>query len=334
MKRMLMFLTLFAGSINCSEAADRINWFTNYDEAVKTSRNTTKPMVLLFTGSDWCTWCIKLEDEAFNSPDFANAVGDKFVFVKLDFPLNRSQPTEVTAQNKRLQKQFDVQGYPSVIILDSQQRKIANTGYRPGGGKQYATHLLQLLDGHASYQQKIDNLNKQAVAGIDLKILYEQATELKRENDIQTLVAAGLESEQKHFFLLERYRLLAEKGHIYSDEAMTIRKQLLESDPTNLKLTYYQVAIIDFEAVCQASGKEYPAEVAVASLVDYINKFGDQDKDNLWRLEMIISQVYFDRDKLPEALQYARSSYQVAPPEAQHEIAFTIKNIQSRLAAK
>lgn len=337
MKRNLIsyLAAFFVCSLCCLYATDayanRINWLTNYDEAANLSRSTSKPMVLLFTGSDWCTWCIKLEEESLNTSEFADAAGDKFVFVKLDFPLNRAQPADISAQNKRLQKQFDVQGYPTIIILDSKQRKIGHSGYRPGGGKQYAGHLLQVIEGHSAYQQKVDNLDKHAISGVDLKVLYEQATELKRDQDVQSLVAAGLASDQKHFFLLERYRLLAEQGHIYNDEAMGIRKQLLDDDPSNLKLTYYQVAIIDFEAACAAAGKENPPEVAVASLIDYINKFGEQDKDHLWKLEMIISQVYYDRDKLPEALQYARSSYQAAPPAAQPEIAFAIKNIQSRL---
>lgn len=311
---------------------NRINWLQNYDEAIRTARASSKPIVILFTGSDWCTWCIKLEDEALNTQEFADAAGDKFVFVKLDFPLNRTQPADIAAQNKRLQKQFAVQGYPTVVILDSEQRSIGTTGYRPGGGKQYATYLLQLIDGHTAYQQKVQNLENHSLSGIELKILYEQAAELNREQDAERLLVAGVASDQKNFFLLEQYRHLAEQDLSESQEAKAIRKQLLESDPNNMKLTYYQVAIIDFEAACRSADRNCPPEIIVAPLTAYIEKFGKQDKDSLWRLQMIISQVYLEKNKLPEALQFAQSSYHVAPATAQPDISFTIRNLQAQLS--
>lgn len=335
MKRSVMFLMALFLSSFCftnAEAASggRINWFTDYDEAVKVSRATSKPMVLLFTGSDWCSWCKKLDQEVLKTADFAEVAGDKFVFVLLDFPLNTTAPANLTAQNKKLQKEFNIQGFPTIIILDSQQKKIGTSGYRPGGGKQYAQYLLKLVDDHGVYQNKMQNLDKQQLSGMELKQLYEQALSTERESDADKISLLGIASDQKQYFLLERYRTLAEGGQIHTQEAITIKQQLLSSDPNNAKLTYYQVAVIDFEANCREMDKDTP-EHRVASLVDYIDRFGAKDKDNIWRLEMIVSQVYFENNKLPEALQYAQSSYREAPSTVQPEIASAIKSIQSQI---
>jgi protein disulfide-isomerase len=318
-----------------SAEARPINWLTNYDEAVKIAHTTSKPILLFFTGSDWCSWCMKLEEESLNQADFAETAGDKFVFVKLDFPLNRTQPAEIANQNKKLQKQFNVTGFPSIVILDPQQLKpIGTAGYKPGGGKQYGLYLLKIVDGHASYKQKIDNLDKQPISGIELRQLYEQANELKREGDALYIAMIGMDSDQKHFFLLERYRHLAEQGNNHSEAALAIKQQLLAMDPNNQKLIPYQIAMLDFESSCRSDKNHASADVTVSSLVEYVSKYGEKDKENYWRLEMLISQVYFEEGKLSEALQHAKASYNAAPSTVQPEIATAINNISGQVAVK
>ena len=311
-------------------SSNKINWQTNYEEALNQSKATSKPIILFFTGSDWCSWCKKLEQEALHTQEFAEAAGDKFIFVLLDFPMNSTLPSELTAQNKRLQKQFEIQGFPTLVILDSQQKKIGSAGYRPGGGKAYAQFLLKLVDDHKVYQAKMQGLETQQISGTELKQLYQQAHETGRSTDADKIIIAGIESDKKHYFLIERYRILGMEGKLQNEEAVEIKKQLLMTDPTNSKLTYYQVALVDFEASCKMCNEETP-EHTVASLVDYINTFGTKDKDNLWRLQMMVSQVYLEKDKFSEALKYAQSSYQSAPSNAQPEIASAINNIRAQI---
>lgn len=334
MKKSLIFVLslFFFVTIGASYAdARQINWLTNYDEAIKISRATSKPVILFFTGSDWCSWCTKLEDEVLRTPEFADMTADKFVFVKIDFPLNRVQAPETAAQNKRLQKQFDIPGFPTLVILDAvQQKPIGTSGYRPGGGKQYAVFLLKLVDEHTAYKQKLENIDKNPLSGAELKQLYEQAVELKRDGDASYIATVGANTDQKNFFLLERYRLLAEQGQHLSDGALSIRKQLLASDPSNLKLTHYQVAIIDFEAACRSKSDNLSSETTVASLVNYLDNFGEKDKDNRWRLQMLICQVFFENNNYNEALRYAQSSYDSAPLGARPEISTAISSLESK----
>lgn len=331
LKSMIVGLTLTLSWVELS-ANESIKWYTNYDEAVQVAKSSSKPLLLLFTGSDWCTWCIKLEQEVFHTPDFARIAGDKFVFVKLDFPMNSTLPQKMGAQNKQLQKQFSVAGFPTVVILDAQQqRQMGSTGYRPGGGKAYADYLLGMIGSHHAYLEQIQNLDRQPLPGAVLKKLYTQALELQRAGDINLIVMTGMESDEKIFFMLEHYKHLADQGQLCSLEAKNLQQRILEADPDNRLQTHYELAVTAFEALCRDTACNISPEEAVDSLVKYIEKFGSSDRENLWRLELIISQVYYEKDKIPEALQFAISSYQVAPPSAQAQIGTTIQNMRLQL---
>lgn len=308
-----------------------IQWLNNYEEAVNLSKSTSKPIVLFFTGSDWCSWCIKLEHESLDTPEFAQAVGDKFIFVKLDFPVNSALPPALAAQNKQLQKRYNVRGFPSLVILEGhQQNQVGTTGYRPGGGRAFADHLLKIISDHSGYQQKMQQMSNQKYSSADLKKLYETAQMFGYDKDIHEIIKAGIVSDDSSFFMIEQYRMMGNEGRLATSEALNIKKQLVSLDPNNENMIQYQLALIDFEA---NHDKEKPnAEIAVEALIDYINKFGAKDKEHLWRLQMIISQAYFDKNNLDEALHFAESSYNSAPLSAKAEIAMAIKSIRSQIS--
>jgi protein disulfide-isomerase len=122
-----------------------VKWYKDYAQAAQMAAKEHKPILLFFTGSDWCGWCKKMDQEIFSSPDFATLMGNSFVFVEIDFPMNQQLPPDQAQQNTQLKQKYGVTGYPTVIILDSQGNFIAETGYRPGGGKAYADYLKQLM---------------------------------------------------------------------------------------------------------------------------------------------------------------------------------------------
>lgn len=339
MKQLLSFLCSFmVGMTFVSHAAEptaphSIHWLSNYEEAVNLSKSTSKPLVLFFTGSDWCGWCKKLEQESLDSSEFVQAAADKFIFVKLDFPVNTTLPLQLAAQNKQLQKKYSVRTFPTLIILDAHQTQIGVTGYRPGGGRAYADHLSKIIEDHSSYQRKIQSMDKQKYTSNQLKKLYETAQAFGYDNDINHIIKVGMSSDDKQFFMIERYRLIANEGLLGTQEALNLKEQLTALDPKNKKMTHYQLALIDFEANCESSDKDkLTPERTAASLIDYIEKFGAKDKEHLWTLQMIISQVYFDKNYLHEALEFAESSYTSAPPSAKIEISMAIKNIKSQIA--
>lgn len=329
-------LSLASGHVFSSSQTERvasIAWSTNYEQAVQQSKTTSKPLVLFFTGSDWCGWCSKLDEEAFETPEFADAAGNRFIFVKLDFPLYVVQDSHLKAQNKELQQKFDVRSFPTVILIDPKQnQQIGVTGYRPGGGKSFADHLLKMVKDYSSYRQKISSLDQLKFSGADLKQIYSKAKELGLINEATKITKKGMQSDESLYFMVERYHYLADEGQIHSNEALGLRQLLLSADPLNENQIHYQVAVVDFEAYSGEMEKEnYAPELAVAPLTSYIEKFGSQDKDNLWRLQLLVSQVYLDKNEMPTALKYAQQSYESAPSCVQPELARAIQNIRSQI---
>lgn len=323
---LLLTFSLYAAP---AKGSSKLNWMTNYEQAVNRAKTEKKPLLLFFTGSDWCGWCHKLENEALDTTDFADAVGDQFIFVMVDFPLKSPLEPKLTAQNKELQKRFDIKGYPTIVLLDDQQQLIGTTGYKPGGGKSYADHLKKMVGDFQSYKQKVSSLTKEPISQAELQSLYGKAQELFREDDAQRIVKMGIENNNSRFFLLERFKALAEDGEIHQSEAQGIRQKLLAQDPENKHKTHYEVAVIEFEAYSEEMEKEnYAPEIAVAPLVAYIERFGEKDPENLWRLHMIIAQVYLDKNKLKDALKHAQASHATAPGGVQPQIQTFIQNIQ------
>jgi protein disulfide-isomerase len=322
-----------------------IKWQTNYEQVIQSlqqskSASPSKPILLFFTGSDWCGWCNKLDDEAFETPEFAAAAGNQFTFVKLDFPLYSNQDSQIKAQNKKLQEQFNVRSFPTVILVDPKvllanpktNQTIGVTGYRPGGGKSFADHLIKMYKDYSGYKQKMSSLDTSKHSGALLKQMYEKAKDLNLAEDTARIVKKGMQSNESLYFMGERYRHLAEEGQIHSKEATDLKQQLLNSDPLNEKQIHYQIALIDFETYSNEMEKEHHApELTVAPFISYIEKFGAKDKENLWRLQLLISQVYLDNNEMTSALNYAQLSYEAAPPCVQPELSRAIQSIRSQI---
>lgn len=329
------FLSLSSCRLFSDNPAGRtsIRWLTNYEQAVQQSKASSKPLILFFTGSDWCGWCNKLDEETFDTAEFAETAATRFVFLKLDFPLYTAQDQQLKTQNKELQQKFDVRSFPTIIIVDPKQnQQIGVTGYRPGGGKSFADHLIKMVNDYSAYKQKMSALDRKKYSGEDLKQLYTKANQLGITNDANKIRRKGMESDESLFFMTEQYLYLADEGHIHSKEAVALKQQLLNADPLNKKQIHYQVAVVDFEAYSTIMAKENDTpEITTSPLTSYIEKFGSQDKENLWRLQLLVSQVYLDNNEMTAALKYAQQSYESAPPGVQPELARAIQNIRSQI---
>jgi thioredoxin-related protein len=120
-------------------------WTSDYAAAKKQAAASKKDLLIDFTGSDWCGWCIKLNDEVFKLEPFKAGVKDTFVLVELDFPKDKAKLTEaIRKQNAELGEKYAVQGYPSILLCDAEGRPYAATGYQEGGPEKYVTHLNEL----------------------------------------------------------------------------------------------------------------------------------------------------------------------------------------------
>jgi len=129
-------LLVAVATILTSLPAAANGWGDNYNAALATAAKEHKNVLLDFTGSDWCGWCIRLKKETFDQPAFKDYADKNLVLVEVDFPQGKSQSPEVKKQNNRLQEQYQVQGFPTLVLLDPQGKVIKQqSGYIPGGPK-------------------------------------------------------------------------------------------------------------------------------------------------------------------------------------------------------
>jgi len=107
---------------------------TDFAAALKTAAAEKKPILLEFTGSDWCPPCMMMKKEILSQDAFKTFADDKLVFVELDFPRAKEQSPELVKQNDELQTKFNVEGYPTFILLDSGGKELGRTvGFISGG---------------------------------------------------------------------------------------------------------------------------------------------------------------------------------------------------------
>ena len=119
-------------------------WTTDVAGALKRAAKEKKDVLMDFTGSDWCGWCIKLDSEVFSQPAFIKEAPKQFVLVKLDFPQRTKLPAALQKQNQEWLEKFGVRGYPTIVLTDAKGRPYAKTGYKEGGPEAYLTHLREL----------------------------------------------------------------------------------------------------------------------------------------------------------------------------------------------
>lgn len=132
---------------NATAFAGGEGWMTDFEAAQAKAAEKAKPMLLDFTGSDWCGWCIKLKKEVFSQDAFQSYAKDELVLVEIDFPRSKEQSDEVKAQNEALAKKYGIRGFPTILLLSPEGELIGRTGYQPGGATKYVAHLKEILAG-------------------------------------------------------------------------------------------------------------------------------------------------------------------------------------------
>jgi thioredoxin-related protein len=124
------------------------DWLHDWNKAQEEAKANHKLLFLNFTGSDWCGWCIKFDKDVLSQPQFKNFAHDNLVLVELDFPRRKSQPTEEKKQNVQLARQYEVLGFPTIVVLNSNGQKVSQfDGYVPGGPEAFIAQLQKLPKG-------------------------------------------------------------------------------------------------------------------------------------------------------------------------------------------
>jgi thioredoxin-related protein len=122
-------------------AAD-LNWSTDLPKALAQAKSEHKLVLIDFTGSDWCPWCIKFDKEVLDTSRFAAYANSHLELVLADFPRKKPQSASLKAANAELQKKYNIQGFPTLVVLNSDGKEIGRqVGYQPGGPSAFIAEI-------------------------------------------------------------------------------------------------------------------------------------------------------------------------------------------------
>ncbi|MDJ0973336.1 MAG: thioredoxin family protein [Planctomycetota bacterium] len=170
-----------AGDAAPAGEAAEVPWVRDYAEAKALAKKEGKDLLINFTGSDWCVYCLRLEEEVFTHAGFVDPMSKKYVFVFMDSPRDATLEKEVVDPKLRDQLLQDmlVGGFPTLILATADGTPYARTGYQKGGWAPFLKHMAELdADG-----EKVKKLLAQA------------------ESDDTTTLKEGVQTLAKHMLL-------------------------------------------------------------------------------------------------------------------------------------
>jgi protein disulfide-isomerase len=122
-------------------------WTEDYEKGLEQAKKENKIALVDFTGSDWCSWCMKLDQEVFSKAKFKEYARANLVLVEVDFPQLKQLPQSEQEKHDALAKEYGIKGFPSVVLLNAKGKKIGQLGYMEGGPEAFIAEIEKLKGG-------------------------------------------------------------------------------------------------------------------------------------------------------------------------------------------
>ena len=260
---MAMFKNIFLASAAAAIVAPAfasVEWMTDFEAAKAKSVAENKPMLIDFTGSDWCTWCIKLKQDVLSKTEFEQYIADKFIPVEVDVPQNAAKVggEEQLEKNRQICEEYGVEGFPTVMVVT------------PEGG---------------------------VAGGIGHSVDMEEALQLLNTAliNVETLEKAkSLQGIEKAKLLLPVYVALSES---FAKAARSLRDEIVALDPQDELGMQQQVRIEEqreqlMEKLSTVGEGDYAAAIAVlddaiqTALPENVDEFRDM------KINLIQDKIY------------------------------------------
>jgi thioredoxin-related protein len=260
-------------------------WMTDFDAAMAVAAEEGKDILLNFSGSDWCGWCIRLDAEVFEHREFIEAARQDFVLVVLDFPNKPENKAKISAvrqeRNAELKEAMGARGFPSVFLTDAAGVPYAQTGYLPGGPADYFKHLQKLRADKAKKDRLVKELANPAVKGLDRAQLLNAIIE-------------------------------ATPAEIAAKQCVDYMREIVVLDPDNtagFKLRY-QVRLREVEAKAAMAAKDYEKATKIYEMLIEELKPTGQDLQDLW---LDAGEPYFNLRDLEGVRKCLENALAAAP---------------------
>lgn len=159
MKKLLLSLSLLCGITASAETSTPMGFTDDLDGALARAKESGKLVYVCFSGSDWCHWCVKLEEEVFSDDSFAKSLTNEYELVFIDSPNDSSRLSEsAKVKNPELTKKFKIRGFPSMVILDGKDGSEITRGgaYRQGGAEKYVAMLKEISADPAKLRRGVE----------------------------------------------------------------------------------------------------------------------------------------------------------------------------------
>jgi thiol-disulfide isomerase/thioredoxin len=292
-------------------------WLTILSDAKELAAAQGKDILLDFTGSDWCGYCIQLDQEVFSDPEFTAYATKNLVLVELDFPKFKTLSVAQRKHNAELEAKYEVQGFPTLVMLDAAGRKIGKFGYEPGGFEVFQAKFNEARDGRVARDaafdaaktltgieraKKIDEgLN--AIADINIDDYRSQVEEVA-QLDADNAGGVGKKWRDRLSFaeMIERVRELEKM--VNADEKPTVEQidaafDKAVEDFANFKrgqveLELFRVQVYDFLEV---------PERAKEQLQKLIDDKGELEPETRFRIFVTAARLLLDEQNAAEALK-------------------------------
>lgn len=119
----------------------RVTWLESLPKAVELSKDSGKPIMALFTGSDWCKFCSLLDYQILNTEAFASWAKEHVVLLELDFPQEKEISREIKEQNNALAARYRITGFPTVLFLTAEGQPLLKAGYEQVTAEQWISKV-------------------------------------------------------------------------------------------------------------------------------------------------------------------------------------------------
>ena len=144
-------------TITGSAFSQEAKWLTNYAQAVEQAKAQNKPILLDFSGSDWCGGCIAMKKEVLDTPAFQKYARQSLILMEVDFPQIKPQAEEIKAQNLKLQERYGIDGLPSFVLVDKDGKVLGiQEGYLDGGPEALIAKLNSFFKPASNATSKTD----------------------------------------------------------------------------------------------------------------------------------------------------------------------------------
>ena len=137
-----IIVAMLAATVFWQVNAAESTWLTDLPKAEAQAKAENKIVLMDFTGSDWCPWCIKFKKEVLDAPEFQTYAAKNVVLVELDYPSHIVQSDDLKKANAALKDQYKIEGFPTLVVLDKNGKEIGRqVGYSKGGPKAFIAKL-------------------------------------------------------------------------------------------------------------------------------------------------------------------------------------------------